>query len=142
MLQTTTMKNILFTLALLVSFNSFGQGNFKITSNNSLVWEKVVGKKIEIESQTINLNSTSKKAIYLRDIHSAELIVQHKGDRTRLYVKNIKSESYDDEIDLIDKVVINKKGEFKKFFISREDYKILEESINNAIDSLIEESNW
>ena len=136
------MKNILFTLALLVSFNSFGQGNFKITSNNSLVWEKVVGKKIEIESQTINLNSTSKKAIYLRDIHSAELIVQHKGDRTRLYVKNIKSESYDDEIDLIDKVVINKKGEFKKFFISREDYKILEESINNAIDSLIEESNW
>ena len=136
------MKNILFILALLVSFNSFGQGNFKITSNNSLVWEKVVGKKIEIESQTINLNSTSKKAIYLRDIHSAELIVQHKGDRTRLYVKNIKSESYDDEIDLIDKVVINKKGEFKKFFISREDYKILEESINNAIDSLIEESNW
>ncbi len=136
------MKNILFTLALLVSFSSFGQGNFKITSNNSLVWEKVVGKKIEIESQTINLNSTSKKAIYLRDIHSAELIVQHKGDRTRLYVKNIKSESYDDEIDLIDKVVINKKGEFKKFFISREDYKILEESINNAIDSLIEESNW
>ena len=136
------MKNILFTLALLVSFSSSGQGNFKITSNNSLVWEKVVGKKIEIESQTINLNSTSKKAIYLRDIHSAELIVQHKGDRTRLYVKNIKSESYDDEIDLIDKVVINKKGEFKKFFISREDYKILEESINNAIDSLIEESNW
>ena len=107
------MKKLI--LLLFIPLVSFGQGNFKITSNNSLVWEKVVGKKIEIESQTINLNSTSKKAIYLRDIHSAELVVQHKGDRTRLYVKNIKSESFDDEIDLIDDIVINKKGSLKSF---------------------------
>jgi len=38
--------------------------------------------------------------------------------------------------------VINKKGEFRKFFVSRGDYKFLEESINNAINSLIEENSW
>ena len=60
-----------------------------------------------------------------------------------MYVKNIKSKSaLDDDSENIDGIVINKKGEFKKFFISRGDYKFLEESINKSIESLIEENNW
>ena len=130
-------------LLLFIPILSFGQSNFKITSNNEFVWEKIVDEKISIESQTINLKSTTKKVIYLRDIHSAELTVQHKENRTRLYVKNIKSKSaLDDDSENIDGIVINKKGEFKKFFISRGDYKFLEESINKSIESLIEENNW
>ena len=137
-----TVKKLLLIL-LFIPILSFGQSNFKITSNNELVWEKIVDEKISIESQTINLKSTTKKVIYLRDIHSAELTVQHKGNRTRLYVKNIKSKSaLDDDSENIDGIVINKKGEFKKFFISRGDYKFLEKSINKSIESLIEENNW
>jgi len=136
------VKKLLLIL-LFIPILSFGQSNFKITSNNELVWEKIVDEKISIESQTINLKSTTKKVIYLRDIHSAELTVQHKGNRTRLYVKNIKSKSaLDDDSENIDGIVINKKGEFKKFFISRGDYKFLEKSINKSIESLIEENNW
>ena len=128
---------------MLIPLVSFGQGNFKITSNNELVWEKIIDEDIKIESQDINLKSTTNKVIYLRDINSAELIVQHKNGKTRFYVKNIKSKtSLDYEPDNIDGVVINKKGEFRKFFVSRGDYKFLEESINNAINSLIEENSW
>ena len=135
------MKKLLFLL--LIPLVSFGQGNFKITSNNELVWEKIIDEDIKIESQDINLKSTTNKVIYLRDINSAELIVQHKNGKTRFYVKNIKSKtSLDYEPDNIDGVVINKKGEFRKFFVSRGDYKFLEESINNAINSLIEENSW
>ena len=47
-----------------------------------------------------------------------------------------------DDSENIDGIVINKKGEFKKFFISRGDYKFLEKSINKSIESLIEENNW
>jgi len=69
--------------------------------------------------------------------------VQHKGERTRFYVKNIKQRTYDiDREEDVEDIVINKKGVFKEFFISRGDYKFLEQSINNAINSLIEESNW
>tara|TARA_B100001093_G_C26113188_1_gene711798 strand:+ start:40 stop:453 length:414 start_codon:yes stop_codon:yes gene_type:complete len=134
----------LFLLLLFIPLLSFGQGNFKITSNNELVWEKILDYLIDIEPQTINLNSTTNKVIYLKTIHSAELTIQVKGNRTRLYVKNIKSQTpLDDEPQNIDDVVINKKkGQFRKNFISREDYKFLEESINNAINSLIEENNW
>ena len=136
------MKKILFFL--LIPLISFSQGNFKITSNSELVWEKIIDEDIKIESQEINLQSTTKQAIYLRDIKSAELIVQHKNGKTRFYVKNIKSKTpLDDEPDNIDGVVINKKKRvFRKFFISRGDYKFLEESINNAINSLIEENAW
>lgn len=135
------MKKLLFLL--LIPLVSFGQGNFKITSNNELVWEKIIDEDIKIESQEINLQSTTKKVIYLRDIKSAELIVQHKNGKTRFYVKNIKSKTpLDDEPDNIDGTVINKKGLFRKFFISRGDYKFLEESINKSIESLIEENNW
>ena len=137
------MKKLLL-LLLFIPLVSLGQGNFKITSNNELVWEKIVDEDIKIESQEINLQSTTKKAIYLRDIKSAELIVQNKNGKTRFYVKNIKSKTtLDDEPDNIDGTVINKnKGVFRKFFISRGDYKYLEESINNAINSLIEENAW
>lgn len=135
------MKKLL--LLLLIPIISFGQGNFKITSNNELVWEKIIDEDIKIESQEINLKSTTNKVIYLRDINSAELNVQHKNGKTRFYVKNIKSKtSLDYEPDNIDGVVINQKGEFRKFFVSRGDYKFLEESINNAINSLIEENAW
>ena len=136
------MKKLIL-LLLFIPLVSFGQANFKITSNNELVWEKILDEKIDIESQIITLQQTTKKAIYLRDIHSAELTVQHKGNRTRLYVKNIKSKTpLDDEPENINGIVINKKGVFKKFFISRGDYKFLEESINKSIESLIEENNW
>ena len=136
------MKKLIL-LLLFIPLISFGQGNFKITSNNELVWEKIVDEDIKIESQEINLQSTTKKVIYLRDIKSAELIVQHKNGKTRFYVKNIKSKTpLDDEPENIDGTVINKKGVFKKFFISRGDYKFLEESINKSIESLIEENNW
>ena len=136
------MKKLIL-LLLFIPLVSFGQGNFKITSNNELVWEKIIDEDIKIESQDINLKSTTNKVIYLRDINSAELIVQHKNGKTRFYVKNIKSKtSLDYEPDNIDGVVINKKGEFRKFFVSRGDYKFLEESINNAINSLIEENSW
>ena len=136
------MKKLLL-LLLFIPLVSFGQGNFKITSNKELVWEKILDELIDIESQIITLQQTTKKVIYLRDIHSAELNIQVKGDRTRLYVKNIKSKTpLDDQPQNIDGVVINKKkGEFRKNFISR-DYVFLEESINNAINSLIEEKNW
>ena len=101
-------KKLLFLL--LIPLVSFGQGNFKITSNNELVWEKIIDEDIKIESQDINLKSTTNKVIYLRDINSAELIVQHKNGKTRFYVKNIKSKtSLDYEPDNIDGVVINKK---------------------------------
>jgi hypothetical protein len=107
------------------------------------VWEKILNEHIEIESQTISLKSTSKSAVYLRNKLSAELIVQHKGERTRLYVKNIKRRTFDiDAEEDVEDIVINKKGVFKEFFISRGDYKFLEQSINNAINSLIEENNW
>tara|TARA_B100001057_G_C22508977_1_gene817119 strand:+ start:342 stop:755 length:414 start_codon:yes stop_codon:yes gene_type:complete len=137
------MKKLLL-LLLFIPLLSFGQGNFKITSNKELVWEKILDYLIDIEPQTITLQQTTKKVIYLRDIHSAELTIQVKGNRTRLYVKNIKSQTaLDDEPQNIDDVVINKKkGQFRKFFVSREDYKFLEESINNAINSLIDENNW
>ena len=50
-------------------------------------------------------------------------------------IKNIKVKTnLDDEPENIDDVVINKKGVFRKFFISRGDYKFLEESINKSID--------
>ena len=137
------MKKLLLLSALLILACSYGQGNFRITSNNELVWEKILDENIEIESQTISLKSTSKKTVYLRDIKSAELIVQHNGERTRLYVKNIKQKSFDvDREENVEDIVINKKGVFRKFFISRGDYKFLEESINNAINSLIEENDW
>lgn len=137
------MKKLLLLSALLVFACSYGQGNFKITSNNELVWEKILTENIEIESQTISLKSTSKSSVYLRHIKSAELIVQHKGGRTRLYVKNIKQRTFDiDAEEDIEDIVINKKGAFKNFFISRGDYKFLEQAINNAINSLIEENNW
>ena len=71
------MKKFLL-LLLFIPLASFGQGNFKITSNNELVWEKILDEKIDIESQIITLQKTTKKVIYLRDIHSAELNVQHK----------------------------------------------------------------
>ena len=136
------MKKLIL-LLLYIPFVSFSQGNFKITSNKELVWEKIIDEDIKIESQEINLKSTTNKVIYLRDINSAELTVQHKNGKTRFYVKNIKSKtSLDYEPDNIDGVVINKKGEFRKFFVSRGDYKFLEESINNAINSLIEENSW
>jgi hypothetical protein len=137
------MRKLLLLSALLTLSFSYGQGYFKITSNNELVWEKILDENIEIESQTISLKSTSKSAAYLRNIRSAELIVQHKGERTRLYIKNIKQRTYDiDREEDVENIVINKKGAFKKFFISRGDYKFLEQSINNAINSLIEENNW
>jgi hypothetical protein len=137
------MRKLLLLSALLTLSFSYGQGYFKITSNNELVWEKILDENIEIESQTISLKSTSKSAAYLRNIRSAELIVQHKGERTRLYIKNIKQRTYDiDREEDVENIVINKKGAFKKFFISRGDYKFLEQSINNAINALIEENNW
>lgn len=74
------MKKLLFLSAFLIFACSYGQGNFRITSNNELVWEKILDENIEIESQTISLKSTSKKVAYLRDIQSAELIVQHNGE--------------------------------------------------------------
>lgn len=136
------MKNLLFLFALLVFASSYGQGNFKMTSNNELVWEKIIDENIEIKSQTISLKSTSNRAAYLRDIKSAELFVEHKGERTRLYVKNIKQKSFDiDREENVEDIVI-KKGVFRNFFISKGDYKFLEQSINNAINSLIEESKW
>jgi hypothetical protein len=137
------MKKLLLLSALLIFACSYGQGKFKITSNNELVWEKILNENIEIESQTISLKSTSKSVVYLRNNLSAELIVQHKGERTRLYVKNIKRRTFDiDAEEYIEDIVINKKGVFKKFFISRGDYKFLEQAINNAINSLIEENNY
>lgn len=137
------MRKLLLLSALLTLSFSYGQGYFKITSNNELVWEKILDENIEIESQTISLKSISKSRAYLRNIHSADLIVQHKGERTRFYVKNIKQRTYDiDREEDVENIVINNKGTFRKFFISRGDYKFLEQSINNAINSLIEESNW
>jgi hypothetical protein len=107
------------------------------------VWEKILNENIEIDSQTISLKSTSKSVVYLRNNLSAELIVQHKGERTRLYVKNIKRRTFDiDAEEDVEDIVINKKGVFRKFFISRGHYKFLEQSINNAINSLIEENNY
>ena len=74
---------------------------------------KIVDEDIKIQSQEINLQRTTKQAIYLRDIQSAELIVQHKNGKTRFYVKNIKSYSpLDTEPDNIDGIVINKKREY------------------------------
>ena len=103
------MKKLLLLSALLIFACSYGQGNFRITSNNELVWEKILDENIEIESQTISLKSTSKKVPYLRDIQSAELIVQHNGERTRLYVKNIKQKSFDiDREENVEDIVINK----------------------------------
>ena len=111
------MKNLLFLFALLVFASSYGQGNFEITSNNELVWEKIIDENIEIKSQTISLKSTSNRAAYLRDIKSAELFVEHKGERTRLYVKNIKQKSFDiDREENVEDIVI-KKGVFRNFFI-------------------------
>ena len=98
------MKKLIL-LLLFVPLLSFGQGNFKITSNNELVWEKILDYLIDIEPQTITLQQTTKKVIYLRDIHSAELTIQVKGNRTRLYVKNIKNKTpLDDEPKNIDDV--------------------------------------
>ena len=56
------MKKLLL-LVFFLPLVSFGQGNFKITSNKELVWEKIVNEKIDIESQIINLKSTTKKVI-------------------------------------------------------------------------------
>jgi hypothetical protein len=137
------MKKLLLLSALLIFACSYGQGNFKITSNNELVWEKILNEHIEIESQTISLKRTSKSSVYLRHIKSAELFVQHKGERTRLYVKNIKQRTFDiDREEGVENTVISKKGGFRKFFISGGHYKFLEQSINNAINSLIEENIW
>jgi hypothetical protein len=137
------MKKLLLLSVLLIFAFSYGQGNFKITSNDELVWEKILNENIEIDSQTISLKSTSKSVVYLRNNLSAELIVQHKGERTRLYVKNIKRRTFDiDAEEDVEDIVINKKGVFRKFFISRGHYKFLEQSINNAINSLIEENNY
>lgn len=137
------MKNF-FVVLLVAPFIGFGQTPFNINSNNDLTWSKVYDSHIDIESQLINLsNQKSGVAIYIRDIHSADLVVQHKDDKTRLLVKNIKSfTALDDEPSLINKTVINtKKGEYRKFFLNR-DSKVLNEIIERAVKSIIDESSW
>ena len=141
--KNNTMKKLLL-LLLIAPVLGFGQTPFNINSNNELTWSKVYDSHIDIESQLINLsNQKSGVAIYIRDIHSADLVVHHKDDKTRLLVKNIKSfTSLDDEPSLINKTVINtNKGEYRKFFLKR-DSKVLNEIIERAVNSIIDESSW
>ena len=138
------MKKILLLLFVASILQVNAQSNFKINSNNELVWSKVYDSHIDIQSQEINLvNKKKGVAIYLRDIHSADLVVQHKDNKTRFLVKNIKSfGSMDNEPSNVNGIVINqKKGEYKKFFIKR-DSSILNDLIEQSIKSLIEDISW
>ncbi len=144
------MKNLFFTLSLiLTTFCCFSaklnaQINFKINSNNELVWSKVYDSHTDIQSQEINLvNNKKGVAIYLRDIHSADLIVQHRANQTRVLVKNIKSfGAMDNEPSSVNRNIINsKKGEFRKFFLKR-DIEILNDIIERSVTSLLEENSW
>lgn len=137
-------KYILFLITLL-SLNVSAQfGNLKKTSNNELVWEKIYGEHLEIESQKINFTGGRfKDPLYIRDLVSAELVVKHKDNKTRLYVKNILSDSDMFGIMDISAVVINqRKGTWKNFFFKRKDAELLNSRIEKSIQSLIEESSW
>ena len=87
------MKKILFTLLVSLPIVSFAQGiPFKVTSNLELVWSKEYDGELDITSSQINLNNTEKGvAIYLRDIHSAEMIVKKGDGKTRVIVRNIRA---------------------------------------------------
>lgn len=137
------MKKFGIIIFILFGLNANSQNPFSINANNQLVWTKIYNEILEIESQEIKLTTTKRTlAIYLRDIHSANMIVQKKGNKTRVLVKEIKSFTpLDNEPEGIDMNVINGKGEFRKFFIRR-DLEILNEIIERSVNSIIEESNW
>tara|TARA_B110000971_G_scaffold203205_1_gene223573 strand:+ start:411 stop:830 length:420 start_codon:yes stop_codon:yes gene_type:complete len=136
-------KYIPFIIALL-SFNVSAQlGNLKKTSNNELVWEKIYDEHLDIESQTINFTGGRfKDPLYIRYLVSAELVVKHKDGKTRLYVKNILTDVFN-EIDDISGIAINqRKGTWKKSFLKRDDAKLLNKYLEKSILSLIDESDW
>jgi hypothetical protein len=136
-------KYILFLITLL-SLNVSAQfGNLKKSSNNELVWEKIYDEHLEIESQKINFTGGRfKDPIYIRDLVSAELVVKHKDNKTRLYVKNILSDSGLGIMDISAVVINQRKGTWKKFFLKRKDAELLNSRIEKSIQSLIEESSW
>ncbi len=144
------MKKLLW-LLFFVSGLVHGQFPFTINSNYELIWTKTYDSHIDVDSQEIKLTVGTNTfynqwniAIYLRDLQSADLVVQHKDGKTRFLVKNIKSltkfTAFDTEPELINDVVI-KKGEFRKLFLKR-DSRILNEIIERAVKSIIEENSW
>ena len=136
-------KYILFLITLL-SLNVSAQfGNLKKTSNNELVWEKIYDEHLEIESQKMNFTGGSfKDPIYIRYLVSAELVVKHKDNKTRLYVKNMLSDSGLGISDISAVVINQRKGTWKNFFLKRKDAELLNSKIEKSIQSLIDESSW
>ena len=87
------MKKILLTLLVSLPIISFAQGiPFKVTSNFEVVWSKEYDGELNITSGQINLNNTEKGVdIYIRDLHSAEMIVKKGNGKTKIIVRNILS---------------------------------------------------
>lgn len=135
-------KYILFLITLLSLNVSAQLGNLKKTANNELVWEKIYDEHLDIDSKTIKFTGgNNKMPLYIRDLFSAELVVKHKDNKTRLYVKNILSSTFGVS-DISSTVINQKKGTWKKFFLKRKDAELLNFYIEKSINSLIEESSW
>ena len=110
-------KYILFLITLLNLNVSAQLGNLKKTANNELVWEKIYDEHLDIDSQTIKFTGgNNKMPLYIRDLFSAELVVKHKDNKTRLYVKNILSSTFGVS-DISSTVINQKKGTWKNFFL-------------------------
>ena len=135
------MKKILLTLLVSLPIISFAQGiPFKVTSNLELVWSKEYDGELNITSSQINLNNTEKGvAIYLRDIHSAEMIVKKGDGKTRVIVRNIRAmTALDSQPALVNGLVVNKDTKaLDPKFLSR-DARTLANIIERAIQGEIE----
>lgn len=146
------MKKLL--LLFFVPIVCFGQtyeiGNFK-TENGLIVWQKIYDEGLNIKSQDLKLQAiglpTMTTTMWLQDISGAELLVEKKGNRTRLTVKKIYSVS-SVSLDLggiqenvtptyIEDVYLKKKdGTFRKGFIKK-DAKLIDDIIVREINSLV-----
>ena len=135
------MKKLLLTLLVSLPIISFAQGiPFKVTSNLELVWSKEYDGELDITSSQINLNNTDKGvAIYLRDIHSAEMIVKKANGVTRVIVTNIRAlTGIDSQPELINGQAVNKETKTLDTKFLSKDARILANIFERAIQGEIE----
>ena len=125
------MKKYLLIFLPIVAFSQSSLENFQI-SNQSVFWQKIYNDSLPIKSQEIKLRAIGLPVMtttfWLSDIDGASLVVEHKEGRTRLTVKEIYSVSStamnfgsvqeNVKKQYLEEYYLNKKGEFKKLFIS------------------------
>jgi hypothetical protein len=139
------MKKLLLIL-LLAPALGYGQlNNFYKNSNNEVYWAKVYNENLDLPDCTLQLKCKRKRmVIYVRDMFSAEMTVQHKDGKTRLLCRKIISLSargtnMENANDLSD-IALDSDGNFKNQFSSTSMF--VNEMIEAAIDGKIEELSW